>query len=200
MEFIDGCFFSAFVTAVMTKGSMLSFLPINSLIAFRLRSICVTSASSITWKWAVVLMLCIIASAIFRRIPLNGIRSDTPSCGTLTLVASGAVSFGGSRTGDDCSVAIGASATGAAATCAGATCNSISEAVTRPPRPVGVTALISIFISRAIFRTAGVAGTFSLPLAWGGVSVLTKLAGRLMLSSTAPTTQPVSGGASSACC
>ena len=97
--------------------------------------------------------------------PRNGIRSETPSCGTLTLVASGAVGVGSIGT-----------------TVAGVPCDSISEAVTLPPLPVGVTALMSIFFSFAIRRTAGVAEAFSLDCVSGSAVVLAKLAGTVMLS------------------
>ena len=130
--------------------------------------------------------MCIIASAIFRRIPLNGIRSMTPSCGTLTRVASGVSGALG--------VAAGSAMTGAGTGVGIAQCDSTSEAVTRPPRPVGVTLLISTFMSFAIFRTAGVALALFKEITSSPFDVRANPSGIPRVSSPKPTTQSASFG------
>ena len=113
-------------------------------------SSCVTSASSTAVKCTAVCTDFASASAIFRRTPRNGMRCETPSLSTGGRLI-------GAATARAANPFPAAGVLPLLAEGAASAKDPTSVAVTRPPRPVPSTRLISIESSFAIRRTAGVA-------------------------------------------
>ena len=115
-----------------------------------------------------------------RRTPRKGIRSETPSPSTGGRSAGIAIDFGANPD----ALLDGAAVPDAAA------CTSL--AVTRPPRPVAATRLMSMPSSFAIRRTAGVASAFREALSTAAPARRTKRSATASVPDIVPTTVPAS--------
>ena len=174
LELSSGCRRRALQIATRTMGMKLSLRPRTVVYSRRFRSSAVTSASSVTVKWTAVRTDRSSALAMVLRMPRMGMRSTTPSLSTV-----------GAGNGE---------ATARSATTVGAPSKSwTSAAVTRPPRPVPGTWLMSMPSSLATRRTAGVASALEpATAACSGSRRRVSVSETDRVVSTRPTTVPAS--------